>query len=45
LNYPANLIVGIGHVSCKYVRLTDKELLVIGRERVPLRQNVFRPRG
>jgi hypothetical protein len=43
LDNPANLIVSVGRVSGEDVRLTHKQLLLIGIEGIPLRQTV-RPR-
>ena len=38
LDHPADLMVGIGHVGGKDLRLADEELLLVGTERVPLRE-------
>ena len=35
LNYPANLMVGIGHIGCKDLSLAGIEFLLDQRERVP----------
>ena len=43
LDHAADLVVGIGQVGGVDVGLADEELLLFGRERVPLLQQLIRP--
>ena len=43
LDHAADLVVGVGHVRGEDVDLPEEHLLLVGRERVPLLQQVVRP--
>ena len=40
LDHAANFMVGIGHIGGEYLRLAGEQLLLIGVERIPLRQDI-----
>ena len=44
LDDAADLVVGVGRITCEDLRLTRKELLFVSRQRFPFRQ-LIRPRG
>ena len=43
LNDSTNLVVGVGHIACEHLCLPGEQLLLVGRERIPVFQDIAGP--